>query len=475
MWITWGELYVLSEWIIRLVMLVYVPQKRVPAAARAWLLLIFVLPWPGLILYAILGRAYVPRKRVEQQQIIARLVRTRGYELLAPSIATPLLPDHFRQAVTLATNLGDFPITGGNQIELLTDYDQSIRRLIDDIHSARHHVHLLYYIFADDKTGLHVIEALGQAVTRGVKCRVLIDSLGSRPWLGDVERIMREKGIEVTPLLPVRILRFHADRPRLDLRNHRKIAVIDGKIGYVGSQNIANANFKPGIVNKELVTRMNGPVVLELQAVLLTDRYLEGEQNVEDPSFFPRQEHDGKSFAQVLPSGPGYAQANNQRLIVALLHAAQQRVVITTPYFVPDEALLQAMETAVLRGVEVHLVVSKRADQIMVGLGQRAYYDVLLEAGVKIHQYRDHLLHSKHVSFDNSVAIIGSSNLDIRSFNLNAEISVIVYDPEVVAALRAEQEQNMADSDLLSIEEWRQRPFVVRVLQNLAKLFDSLL
>jgi cardiolipin synthase len=472
---SWAELEQLSEWVIRLVMLVYVPQKRSPSAARAWLLLIFVLPWPGLVLYAIFGRAYLPSKRVQQQMMISQLVRTRGYELLAPSIATPLLPAPFRQAITLATNLGDFPITAGNRIDLLTDYRTAIDRLIEDIRNARQHVHLLYYIFADDQTGMRVIDALGQAVSRGVKCRVLIDSLGSRPWLAKVRQQLAERGVEVTPLLPVRILRFHREAPRLDLRNHRKIAVIDGRVGYVGSQNLVNADFKRGIIYKELVARVTGPVVLEMQAVLLTDRYLEGLQNVEDPSFFPHQEHNGNSFAQVLPSGPGYPQANNQRLIVALMHAAQKRVVVTTPYFVPDEALLQAMETAVQRGVEVHLVVSKKADQVLVGFGQRAYYDVLLEAGVQIHQFRDGLLHAKHVSFDDTVAIIGSSNLDIRSFNLNAEISLIVYDPEVVARLSAEQERNIADSDTLSIEEWAERPFLMRVAQNLAKLFDSLL
>lgn len=475
MWITWGELYVLSEWVIRIIMLVYVPQRRTPAAARAWLLLIFIVPWLGLVLYMSLGRAYLPRRRVEQQQMIARLVRTRGYELLAANIGVPQLPDYFRQAITLATNLGDFPITSGNRIELLTDYQQAIDRLIGDIRAAEHHVHLLYYIFADDQTGQLVIAALTDAVARGVKCRVLVDSLGSRPWLSRVEASMRAKGIEVTPLLPVRILRFHREAPRLDLRNHRKIAVIDGQIAYVGSQNLVDADFKRGFVYKELVARIMGPVVLELQAVLLTDRYLEGEQNVEEPSFFPEHKQLGSSFAQALPSGPGYAQANNQRLIVALLHAAQKRVVITTPYFVPDEALMQAMQTAVLRGVHVHLVVSKKADQVLVGFGQRAYYDVLLESGVTIHQYREGLLHSKHVSFDDAVAVIGSSNLDIRSFNLNAEISLIVYDPVVVAELKAEQDRNLADSDVLSIEEWRQRPFIVRVLQNLAKLFDSLL
>jgi cardiolipin synthase len=472
---TWPELYLLTEWVIRLAMLVYVPQRRSPSAARAWLLLILILPWPGLILYMVLGRAYVPRRRIEMQQQIARMIRTRGYELLAPTIARPALAEHFQQAVTLATNLGDFPITHGNRIDLIYDYEQSIARLIEDIRGAEHHVHLLYYIFADDQTGMRVVDALAEAVTRGVQCRVLIDSLGSRPWLGRLEPLMRKRGIDVTPLLPVRILRFRRDTPRLDLRNHRKIAVIDGKIAYVGSQNIINADFKHGFIYKELVARLKGPAVFELQAVLLTDRYLEDNVRLDEACLFPSQKTEGDSMAQVLPSGPGYAQASNQRLIVSLVHAAQRRVVITTPYFVPDEALLQAMQIAVLRGVNVHLIVSRKADQIIIGLGQRSYYEALLEAGVRIHQYRSGLLHAKHVSFDDDVAVIGSSNLDVRSFNLNAEISLIVYDREVVSALQAEQERNLADSDLLTIEEWSQRPFHIKVLQNLARLFDSLL
>lgn len=471
--IDWKLVYYLSEWAIRLIMLVYVPQRRSPAAARTWLLLIFMLPWAGLVLYLLVGRPYLPRHRVELQERISGLIRTSGRQRLQAHIGHPELPPQFELAVTLARNLGDFSIMCGNQIELLPDYDESIGRLVADIAAARRHVHLLYYIFADDRAGLRVIEALSQAAARGIPCRVLYDSLGSKPWRRRLKSRLQAAGVEAVATLPFRWLR--RNRSRLDLRNHRKIAVIDGRVAYVGSQNLVAADFKPGIVYKELVARVTGPAVLQLQAVLLTDLLLETESRLDDEEVFPEPERAGQSPAQALPSGPGFPHANNQRLIVALVHASRQRVVITTPYFVPDDALLQALQTAVLRGVEVHLVVSRKADQLLVGLGQRSYYEDLLESGVRIHEFQKGLLHAKHVSIDDEVVLIGSSNLDIRSFQLNSEISLLVYDAKVAAALREEQERNMAAAVLLTAEQWRKRPLHIRTAQNLARLMDSLL
>jgi cardiolipin synthase len=284
---------------------------------------------------------------------------------------------------------------------------------------------------------------------------------------------MRGDGIEVYEALPVRLLRRKA--ARFDLRNHRKIAVIDGATAYVGSQNLVNRDFKPGIIYEELMARVAGPVVLQLQAVFLTDFYLESNTNLQGPEFFPAQRTTGTVAAQALPSGPGFPQANAERLIVSLLYAARTRVVITTPYFIPDEALLDAMKIAVLRGVDVHLIVSRQADQILVCQAQRSYYDELLEAGVRIHVYREHLLHAKHLSFDDQIAVIGSSNLDMRSFLLNAEISLIVHDPQVTSALGRIQERYFAESDQLSPEVWRQRPRLRKVIENTARLVDSVL
>src|SRR5262249_19256238 len=172
---------------------------------------------------------------------------------------------------------------------------------------------------------------------------------------------------------------------RLDLRNHRKVAVIDGAVGYAGSQNLVGAEFKPGLVYEELVARVTGPIVLELQYVFVGDWYLETEEVLDGVDIFPDPVHTGGVAAQTLPSGPSYPAQNNRRVVVSLLYAARKRAVITTPYFIPDEPLLLALKTAASRGVEVHLIVSRQQDQLLVGLAQKSYYEELLEAGVKIH------------------------------------------------------------------------------------------
>ena len=471
--VSWTQVYLLSEWAIRLVMLGYVPQRRSPSAARAWLLLIFIFPWGGLLLYATVGRPRFSAKRRELQHRASEVIRAIAREKPDPNRVAPNACPEYEEAIKLAANLGDFALVQGNEVQLLPDYQQSIDRLMSDITTARHHVHLLYYIFGDDATGSGVANALLQAVARGVTCRVLVDSLGSRRAMATRAPRLRAGGVDVVELLPVRWFRRNPTRP--DLRNHRKIAVIDGRVGYIGSQNIVDAGFHRGFVNQELVARVSGPVVAELQAVFLTDYSLETGMPSVDAALFPAADCTGKTIAQVLPSGPGYPQENTQCMIVSLIHAAKKQVILTTPYFVPDESLLQALRTAVVRGVEVHLVVSRKADHLIVGLAQRSYYEELLAMGIVIHRYTPGLLHAKHVSIDDTLAMIGSSNLDIRSFALNAEVSMIVYDPSVVAALRVVQQRNMAMADRLTAEEWAQRPRWSGILQNTARLVDSVL
>jgi cardiolipin synthase A/B len=472
--IDWALLLYVSEWLVRLVMLVYVPLRRSPAAARTWLLLILLFPWGGVLLYAVFGRIYLPRRRLEMQERASALTRELGPRLLSRARLTrPEVKPDFAQAVTLAEKLGDFGILGGNAVEFLADYSGTIDRLVADIDACRHHAHLLYYLFADDDTGRRVADALVRAVRRGVQCRVLMDFLGSRRALRRLAPRLRRAGVEVHAMLPVGLLSRGA--ARFDLRNHRKIAVLDGRVGYVGSQNLVNPEYAEGITYQELVARVTGPAVSQLQAVFAADWYFETQARLEEPELFPDPETPGSSPAQVLPSGPGYQRANTHRLMVALIHGARERVVMTTPYFIPDESFLQALQTAVLRGVSVHLVVSRKADQILVSLAQRSYYEELLEAGVQVHLYRRHFLHAKHLSVDDAIALIGSSNIDTRSFTLNAEVSLLVYDPPVVMRLHALQDEYFANSDLLTLEEWKRRPRLTKVCQNIARLVDSVL
>jgi cardiolipin synthase len=472
---TWGALYIASEWVVRLVMLFYVPQRRDPAAARAWLLLIFFLPWVGLVLYAIVGRAYLPRARLEMQLTVSRLIRQLQPRILGHALAEPDLPPEYHPAVKLTQALGDFAVCRGNRVELITGYQVAIDRLVHDIEQAQHHAHLMYYIFRDDATGQHVAAALARAAARGVSCRVLGDGFGSwfsfRRW----GRALRAQGIEVRLLMPPRLLGSKAIR--LDLRNHRKIAVIDGQVGYVGSQNIVDPDANQGLTNEELVARVTGPVVRQLQAVFLADRYYEtGELPGEAyEELLPSGQDSGTSLAQVLPSGPGYHRENTQQIMIALIHAARSRVVLTTPYFMPDASFLLAMRMAAERGVEVHLIVSDRSNKPIVQLAQESNFDGLLEAGVRIHRYFGNFLHAKHATIDGDIALIGSSNLDNRSFALNNEVSVLVYDRAVVAELASIQARYLEASHTVDAAQWARRSIGRKVLQNIARLTDTLI
>jgi cardiolipin synthase len=470
----WTWIFVTSEWLIRLVMLVVIPFRRTPAAAKGWLLLIVFEPWVGLVLYLLIGRARLPRW---QRERLAKLPQAMsgivGRLAKHPNVFHPEVGPALGQAVLLAENLGGSPILGGNALELLTDYDGTLARLAADIDAAANHVHVMFYIFADDAATAPIVEALGRAAKRGVRCRVLADAIGSRRGLRTLRPKLTAIGVEIHATLPVSLLPWR--KARIDLRNHRKIVVIDGHLGYAGSQNLVAADFKGSLAYEDVMVRVTGPVVLELQHIFAADWFVETNELLDGDQDFPGPKIRGDIPAQALASGPAFPTQNNHRLFVALIQGASKRVVLTTPYFIPDEPLLQAMQTAAVRGVDVHLVVSEKGDKRVVLLAQESYYEELLEAGVHIHLYRKNFLHAKHLSIDDSVSLIGSSNLDIRSFALNAEVMLLIYDVGVTARLAVEQARNLTNSRLLTLGIWGQRSFVRRVVQNLARLLSPLL
>jgi cardiolipin synthase len=471
--IDFGILYLVADWAIRIVMLVYIPQKRSAAAARTWLLLVFLLPLPGLFIYLMIGRIYLPRWRLERHERADKLVRDTVQSIDGP---VGEVPEHLRDVAKMVETLGGFPPRSGNRIELLADYHGSIDRLVADIDAARSSVHLLFYIFEPDTTGRRVADALLRARQRGVTCRLLLDDMGSHRGLRDLSPELERAGVQVRRALAATLLRRFRSAARFDLRNHRKIAVMDGTIGHTGSQNVVNPEFVKGFPNEELVARLTGRAVRQLQAVFLEDWFSEtGELLTGDDLLPPDFPTDGSSVAQVLPSGPGYPQENARNLIIHLLHEAERYIGITTPYFVPDEAFLNGLYTAVARGVDTHLIVSHAVDQHLTAAAQRSYFDGLLEVGVKVHLYKPRFLHAKYLSIDDQVALIGSINMDIRSFALNEEVGLVVYDPAVARQVRAFQERCIADSITLDAKTWAARPLYQRVLQNTARLCDSLL
>lgn len=471
---TWAFLYLASEWAIRVIMVVIVPFRRTPDAAKGWLLLVFFLPWPAVVLYWAIGRARYPSWRRERFAELPERLRPLLKKAAGHAVDTNALSRLAEPTAELARRLCTLPPVVGNRVELLCDYDESIDRLVRDIDAADGYVHLLYYIFAFDATGRRVAEALARAAQRGVRCRVLYDAVGSRPHARKLHRFFDRAGVEARPVLPTGLIgRLRGRTARADLRNHRKIAVIDGRIGFTGSQNLVDAAFKPTIVYEELVARVEGPVVAQLAAIHAADWFLETREVLE--AEVTSVEPVGDAVAQVLPSGPDFDVPAIEQVVVDLIHSARRRVVMTTPYFVPNSAVLQALDTATYRGVEVHLFVSKKADQFLVSQAQKSYYTELLRSGTRIHRYRERFLHAKHLSVDDEAVLIGSSNMDIRSFRLNAEVTLLAWDRGVAARLREHQARYFAGSDELTLESWSSRPLWEKVIENLARLVSPLL
>lgn len=461
-----------ADWLIRLAALFWIPNRCTPAAARSWLLLVGFVPLAGLPLYLLLGHPWMSARRRLRQAQASRSIRERQRPLAhlrwePPARDAGTVDDIAR----LAERVGDFMPMGGNAVRLLDRYAESLQSLLDDIAAARTEVNLLYYLMFDDAVGDAVCEALSRAAARGVACRLLLDAVGGKRALRRHGAGLRRDGVDVRASLG-RDLAMRRGA-RMDLRNHRKLAIIDGAVGYIGSQNLARPEFVPGAPNRELVARVEGPVVLELAALFASDWYIETGDTLAIDESAARVRGDAP--AQVLPSGPAYPFENAREVVVAAVHAAQHRVTLATPYFVPDESVSNALRIAALSGVEVQLILSRPSNQALTALAQGSYLEELLEAGVRIAFHRPHFLHAKHLSVDEAFALVGSINLDIRSFQLNAEAGLLCYDRDVVAALRRIEQDYLRDADALELEAWRRRPAWRRSLEGIARLADSFL
>lgn len=457
------QLYYVAEWVIRIGALLIIPFKRKFTAA-AWLLLILFLPVPGLLLFLAIGQPRFPEWRTRRFEELRPFFSRAARALAGARLKRP------PAVARLAEKLGYLPPTTGNTLDLIDDYDAGIARLIADIEAAQSHVFLVVYIFAVDSVGQSVIAALGRAAARGVDCRMIVDPVGSARWIKPALRQLNAAGVQTRVALPFRWLR---GRTRRDMRNHRKLFIIDGCVGYAGSQNIVAKDFRRGVVNRELIARCTGPVVAQMEAVFLGDWFLEtGGQPPDEIKVPPAT---GEALLQLLPSGAEYPLEGFQTMLVWQLHQARHRAIIATPYFIPDHDVLAAMRTAALRGVEVDLVLSRVVDHPVVNLAQRSFYDDLLRAGVRIHLFNDFLLHAKNVSIDGELAILGSSNVDLRSFQLNEEVSLLLLDSASVAALEAVQRAYMKQSDRLELGIWSRRGLPIMIAENLARLVSPLL
>ncbi len=479
-----GALVVAIDLAIRLVALVIVPRDRLPTAAMAWLLAIFFIPVVGVLLFLLIGNPKLPEKRRAKQEEMDVVIARDSQALAAPSDKEGW-PVWLDPVVTLTRTMTAMPLVGGNSARLISDYSGSLAAMAEEIDAATSYVHVEFYIFSLDVTTAPFFDALESAVGRGVTVRVLLDHWASSHCAGYKETLARldAMGADWQLMLPVQPLKGRYQR--LDLRNHRKLLVVDGRAAFVGSQNLIDRsynkkkNIKLGLKWQELMCRLEGPVVGSIDMVFATDWLIEsGEDFASAPKDLqPDLEvaPSGTIDCQVVPSGPGFPVENNLQLFLSLLYSARSRINITSPYFVPDDSMLRGLMAATARGVQVDLFVSEIGDQGLVWHAQRSYYGALLRAGVRIYCYRaPYILHAKHFSVDDEVAVIGSSNMDMRSFGLNSEISLMVHSPEFVAEMRGVEHDYRELSTELTLEQWEREPVRRTTLDGLARLTSAL-
>jgi cardiolipin synthase A/B len=472
------SLAILAQVVISIVSLAVVPRNRRPQTALAWLLLIYVLPIIGFLLFLLLGSRRLPKRRREKQTEINQYIlnTTVGMDRVRKD---PPWPSWLEPIVELNRTLGAMPLVGGNTAELYTDYAESIAAMTAAIRDARRIVHAEFYILALDESTAEFFDALEDAVQRGLTVRVLYDHVASLriPGYRATKRRLRSMGVDFRAMLPVRPWRGQWQRP--DLRNHRKFLIIDGTTAFTGSQNLVDRGYhrRPRMNGdrlawKELVVRFDGPIAAGIEALFATDWYSETDELLLRESFVqPEVDPEMGLDAQVVPSGPAFERENNLRLFNSLLYAAQEQIQICSPYFVPDESMLYAITTAAQSGLDVQLFVSEIGDQTLVFHAQRSYYEELLRAGVRIWLYRaPTILHAKHFTIDDQVAVIGSSNMDMRSFSLNLEVSVMVRGASIIERLREVEQSYRDNSTELTLETWLNRASHMRVFDDIARV-----
>ena len=468
-----------------LITAVYVPRvlfrKSEPGATLAWLIVILLFPYAGLLFYTVLGTNRIRRRRAARReyddQIEAGLV-----ELLEPDGpgGRPAAPEPWIDTTIfrVARNLGLGNGTAGNDVVLYADGPAAFAAMIAAIHDARQHVHVEFFIFRHDRTGERVLDALIAAAKRGVEVRLLVDAVGLAMTRTRVKFFapLELAGGQVTRFLPVGWVRGWSF---FNLRNHRKLLVVDGDVAFTGGMNVgdeyAGRRRRWTRPWRDTMVRIRGPAARALQAVFARDWYFAAQESLADQRFFPAPEPAGSDVVQVVPSGPDDSLLRLHRHTLAVIEAARERLYIITPYFIPDPALASAIELAALRGVDVRIMLPLRSNHPKVKWAGRSFYEELLEAGVVIHEFDEGMLHAKALVVDGLVTSVGSANMDIRSFRLNFELNIFIYGSAFASQIEEVFVRNALASKRVDPAEYARRSLVQRFAETTARVLSPVL
>lgn len=466
-WIDWGTfaLAILS------IPSVLVQRRRRPLAAVSWILALVSIPFVGVFLWWLIGRRHLARpkrrKRTVHERMQARLVKLRADLDDVPGTSSSLLLQVEHLPAEVAESV--FPPTTGNEVVLM-DSHEAFDIMERDIRAAKHHVHMLFYIWKNDETGRRFRDLLIEKAQEGVQVRVLCDAVGSPAFATRFVRPLEKAGARVERFLPPRFL---SASPRLNFRNHRKVLVVDGCVGMVGGFNMADEYRTQW---RDMGVRLRGPAVDQLQEIFAEDwNYVSNEDLADEDFFGCWTDVDGSHAVAAIASGPDSRHSPIEDALFAAITSAQSRIWLTTPYFIPSRSLQTALRAAVFRGVDVRVMVPARSDIKLVRWAARSYYPDLLEVGVRIFEYQPAMLHAKVSLFDDQLAIVGSANLDSRSFRLNFEVSCVVSGRDLNQSLAGVFESDLADCEEISLPGLERLPWTQKLADATANLLSPLL
>ncbi len=455
---------------VALIVRVLLRSHREPASRIAWIVVIVAVPMLGMAAYVLFGEVNIGRRRIERmRRVLARLDEAGGAAAMAPKggegeAGVSGVPPNYTQLFRLGRSISGFPPVGGNRGCLMADSNATIDAMVADIDAAQAHVHLLTYIWLPDTNGCKMIEALKRAAQRGVTCRAMADDHGSRLLTGSRHwQEMERAGVRLARALPVGNPLLWPLRGRMDLRNHRKILIVDGRITYCGSQNCADPEFRikakyaPWV---DAVIRFEGPVARQNLYLFAADWMAHVDEDLGGLLREPLPAEPGGFTAQAIGTGPTVRFSAMPEMFESLMYGARSELVATTPYYVPNEPMQAALCASARRGVETTIVFPARNDSWVVSAASRSYYEELLDAGVRIFEYEPGLLHTKSLTLDGELTLFGSANMDRRSFELNYENNILFYDPALTAEVRRRQQDYIAQSHPVgreAVESWTWR------------------
>lgn len=456
-------------------------ENKNPLKTHSYLLLLLLFPIIGMIIYFFFGQNLRKRKIFKNRKLINRAF---GAKYVAQHLDKKTLvevPEKYRpwQQYDKLINflINDLsPLTTNNHVEVLHNGEEKFPRVMEAVRNAQDHIHIEYYILSDDDIGKPLSELLVQKAKEGLRVRIIVDGVGSLGLKSRFFKKLKAAGVEIHEFMPVL---FPAFTSKINYRNHRKIIVIDGMIGFTGGINLDDRylnNGKHKLFWRDTHLMIEGEAVKTLQFLfMLSWQFVTGNELNEGPNYFPSFEQVGTQPVQVNASGPDWELASIMESFLLAFNAAQKRIRIVTPYFIPTESIMDAIATVAKSGVEIELMIPKKSDSWIVQSASLSYVKQLLLLGIKVYFYEKGFVHSKVIIVDDTFASVGTANMDYRSFDLNYEVNTYLYNQEIVKTLNQQFDDDMNDCSMAILDQWSQRKTLLKLKHSICRLLAPML